>query len=62
MAKLTISQVAYLSQELTHRLQGVHHFTVKASAELEQARRTLEELLMTYDRWFTEDKHEYPRQ
>jgi len=55
MARMTISQVAYLSQELTYHLKEVNRSTVKACLELEKVRLTLNELLTTYDQWHGED-------
>ncbi len=55
MAALTIAQVAYLSQELTHHLKEVNRSTIKACLELEKARLILTELLRTYDQWYGED-------
>jgi hypothetical protein len=55
MAALTLAQVAYFSQELTHHLKEVNISMVKACLELEKARLTLNELLATYDQWYGED-------
>jgi uncharacterized protein YgbK (DUF1537 family) len=54
MAKLTLAQVEYLSQHLTDQFKDVERFASKASLELEMARKTLNELLRTYDQWIVE--------
>ena len=55
MTVLRLTQLATLSQELTHHLKEVNRSTVKACLELEKVRLTLTELLAIYDRWYGED-------
>lgn len=54
MAKLTIAQIEYLSQQLSQELDTVRHLTSKAWVELGLARDTLRSLVLTYDEWLKE--------
>jgi hypothetical protein len=49
MAKLTIAQLDYLSQQLIHELDTVKHLTSKAWIELGLARDTLRRISVTYE-------------
>ena len=55
MSKLTLAQVAYLSQELTDQFKTVKETVVRASRELEKARKTLNYLLTDYGQWVNEE-------
>ena len=61
MARLTLAQVEYLSQHLTNQFKDVKHFTSKAFLELEMARKTLNDLLATYDQWVNEEGIDHER-
>ena len=54
MAKMTIAQLEYLSQQLSEELDTVKHLTSKAWVELGLARDTLRSLSLTYDEWLKE--------
>ncbi len=54
MAKFTVAQLEYLSQQLSHELNTVKHLTSKAWVELGLARDTLRSLSLTYDEWLKE--------
>ncbi len=54
MTKMTIAQLEYLSQQLSHELDTVKHLTSKAWVELGLARDTLRSLSLTYDDWLKE--------
>ncbi len=55
MPKLTLAQVAYLSQQLTDQFTTVKETVVQASLELEEARKTLNYLLTDYGQWVDEE-------
>ncbi len=54
MAKMTIAQLEYLSQQLSEELSIVKHLTSKAWIELGLARDTIRSLSLTYDEWLKE--------
>ena len=54
MARLTVAQLEYLSQQLSEELITVKHLTSKAWVELGLARDTLRSLSLTYDEWLKE--------
>ncbi|HUX79306.1 MAG TPA: hypothetical protein VMW10_06150 [Alphaproteobacteria bacterium] len=54
MAKMTIAQLEYLSQQLSEELVTVKHLTSKAWVELGLARDTIRSLSLTYDEWLKE--------
>ena len=62
MSKLTLAQVAYLSQHLTDQFKDVKHFVSKASLELEMARKTLNDLLTNYGQWVDEEDLSHERE
>lgn len=54
MADSSLAQIMRLSQQLTFQFNEVNHRVSKAWLELELARETLRNLLITYDEWLKE--------
>ena len=55
MARLTLAQVEYLSQDLTHHFKDFKCQIFKASLELEKTQKILKSLVETYEQWLRED-------
>jgi len=62
MAKLTLAQIEYLSQQLTSQFKDFKSLTFKAWLELELALETLKNLLKTYDQWLAEEGLDHEQQ
>ena len=59
MSKLTLAQVAYLSQELTDHYKVVKRLSFKAFLEMEMAQKTLNDLLNDYGQWRIEEGFDF---
>lgn len=55
MARLTLAQIEYLSQQLTYQFKDVKYLTFEACHKLERAQQNLRNLLATYDQWLAEE-------
>ncbi len=55
MAKLTLAQIEYLSQEITSQFKDVKYLTVEACCKLEYVQQNLRNLITTYEQWLTEE-------